>query len=94
MHRKTNFSHSCVRLKPRVPLVLFLPLDASSIETIKPLFSLFWGQEDHEITPPTQVGSEGSVRLLLTKNPDCSLSCLLPARYEEFHLNGFLGHGR
>ena len=34
------------------------------------------GQQIHQITPTAQYGAEGSVRLLLTKNPPCSL--LLP----------------
>ena len=32
-------------------------------------------RENHQITPSAQVGTEGSVRLLLTKNPVRSLSC-------------------
>ena len=31
--------------------------------------------ENQQITPPAQSGAEGSVRLLLTKNPACFLSC-------------------
>ena len=34
------------------------------------------GREDNQIPPPAQGGAEGSVRLLLTKNPTHSFSCL------------------
>ena len=34
--------------------------------------------DNPRVTPPTQYVVEGSVRLLLTKNPACSFSCPLP----------------
>ena len=44
-------------------------------------------RENHRITPSAQGGAEGSVRLLLTKNPVCSLSCP-SARDAVCRLNG------
>ena len=38
---------------------------------------LLEGREIHLLTPPAQGAAEGSIRLLLTKNPACSFSCLL-----------------
>ena len=32
----------------------------------------FWGSENNLITPPAQDGAKDSIRLPLTKNPDCS----------------------
>ena len=41
---------------------------------------VFWAdRENHRITP-TQCGADRSVRLLLTKNPSCSFSYLMPER--------------
>ena len=38
-------------------------------------FFFFWFEENHRITPATQNGAAGSVRLQLTKNPARSLNC-------------------
>ena len=44
-------------------------------------------QENHQIKPPAQGGVEGSLELLLTKNPARSFSCPLPGT----QLNGSRG---
>ena len=37
-------------------------------------------EENHQKTPLSQGGAEGSVRYLLTKNPTCSFSCPLQGK--------------
>ena len=49
-----------------------------NITVVKTPFDAFFrggGRENSQITPPSQGGTEGSVKLLLTKNPTRSFSC-------------------
>ena len=66
--------------------VVFLPM-LSHTEN-----SLFWGKGKSLINA-SRSGSEGSVRLLLTKNPTCSFSCPI-CRYAISRLNGSCCLGR
>ena len=47
-------------------------------------FLVLFFQESHEITPLAQGGAEEIIRLLVTKNPPCSFSCLCQERSISF----------
>ena len=78
-NRNTADSKTCnfLRLFFIIVIFVFFRIDGTIY-----LINLFWGMWNYQIKAlfdyfPAQGGTEGSVRLLLTKKPACSFSCLL-----------------